>query len=525
MNNKSIFFGGTIITMDDTQPTVEAVGIQGERIDAVGTLEYVKTKMGATTELIDLEGKTLLPGFIDSHLHPIVSIFFLIVPDLSDVIDIKELENRLKDLISDKDPNELIVALRLPDMFFDNKLISRSKLDQFCPIHPVFLLKRDGHSGMPNSKALQLVDLQPESDIVIEDELDLVLSAIKLPNPDEFGDIVSKFSLYLAKLGITSIHAFTELDREGGASQLQGVEIPILKHIQNQILQNVSNFIFTKNPKKLKRLQKTPLHDDHKYGKFKIRGLKQYFDGVLNSSTAKMFEPFSGEKENTGIFLTEPETLYERMKVAHNLGFQLAIHAIGDKANRLLVDLYKKLLTEYPRQNHRHRIEHAYLLTQDVIKDMKQLGLVVSTQPIISNWIDIYKDRLGVDRCGYLFPLNSLLSSGIPLAAGSDCPIDHPNPFIAIQDAVFRENFAPEEAISVHDALKMYTINGAYAAFEEDVKGSIEEGKLADLIILEKNPLTVPKDQLTDIHVLETIIRGKTVYTHKLSASLDLKFG
>jgi len=525
MNEKRIFFGGNIITMDVKQPIVESIGINGKLIEAVGDLEYVKKKLGKNYKLVDLEGNTMLPGFIDCHLHPILSIFFLIVPDLSNITNLNDLERRLKELTSEKNPNELILALKLPDMFFDNNLITRSKLDQFCPTNPIILLRREGHSGMANTKALQLVDINPESDIVVEEDLDLLLSKVKIPNPDDFGDIVSKFSLYLAKKGITSIHAFTELDGEGGASQLQGVEIPILKNVSNEILQNVYNFTFTKNPKKLKRLQKAPLDDGDKYGKFKIGGLKQYLDGTLSSSTAYMFEPFSGEDTNKGIFHTNPEILYERMVKAHNLGFQLAIHAIGDKANRILVDLYKKLLTEYPRENHRHRIEHGFLLKDDVIKDMKNLGLVVSLQPILGSWASMMEERIGIKRCKYSYRLKSIMLSGVPLAAGSDCPMDDPDPFVGIQDSVLRDGFVPEEAISVYDALKTYTINGAYAAFEEDVKGSIEEEKLADIIILDKNPLDVPKDQIKDIQVLETIIRGKTVYTHELSRSIDLKFG
>ncbi len=183
-----------------------------------------------------------------------------------------------------------------------------------------------------------------------------------------------------------------------------------------------------------------------------------------------MFEPFSGEDTNKGIFHTDPEILYERMVKAHNLGFQLAIHAIGDKANRILVDLYKKLLTEYPRENHRHRIEHGFLLKDDVIKDIKNLGLVVSLQPIISSWTSMMEERIGVKRCNYSYRLKSITSSGIPLAAGSDCPMDDPDPFVGIQDSVLRDAFVPEETISVHEALKTYTINKLILLFLKKIR-------------------------------------------------------
>lgn len=204
------------------------------------------------------------------------------------------------------------------------------------------------------------------------------------------------------------------------------------------------------------------------------------------------------------------------MIAAHNLGFQIAIHTIGDKANRIVVNLYKKLLKEFPRNDHRHRIEHASLLTEDVIEDMREIGIIASCQPTFiyseSNWLD---KRLGKDRCKYLYPFKSIVDAGVVLAAGSDCPVEDPNPLLGLYNLVTRNGFVPEQCLSIQEALKAYTINGAYASFEEKVKGSIDVGKLADLVILNKNPLEVPMDRIREIQVVETIIRGKTVYRKK----------
>ncbi|MBA7672126.1 N-substituted formamide deformylase [subsurface metagenome] len=201
------------------------------------------------------------------------------------------------------------------------------------------------------------------------------------------------------------------------------------------------------------------------------------------------------------------------MVVAHNNGFQIGIHAIGDKGNRIAMDLYKKLLTEFPRDDHRHRIEHASMLIKDVIRDMATYGVIASCQPpfINSEYTWLVK-RLGEERCKYTYPMKSIVDAGVVLASGSDCPIEDPSPILGLHALVTRNGFIPEECLSMEEALKTYTINAAYAAFEENIKGSIEVGKLADFVILDKNPLEVPKDEIKEIRVLETIIRGRSVF-------------
>jgi predicted amidohydrolase YtcJ len=226
-----------------------------------------------------------------------------------------------------------------------------------------------------------------------------------------------------------------------------------------------------------------------------------------------MFEPFSDAPNACGYCVVEEEEIYAKMKEAHNNGFQIGIHAIGDKGNRIAMNLYKRLLKEFPRDNHRHRIEHASMLTADVIQDMAKYKIIASCQPpFINSEFKWLTKRLGEDRCKYTYPMKSIIDNGVILASGSDCPIEDPNPILGLHALVTRNGFVPEECISIEDALKSYTINAAYAAFEENIKGSIEVGKLADLVILDKNPLKVPKEEIKNLQVLETIIRGKTVY-------------
>ena len=531
---KKVYYGGPIITMDDSLPIVDAVGIRGERIVAVGSIEEVKNNMGEDSSLIDLRGNTILPGFIDSHLHPITYLFFLFNLDLKNVKGVKELKEILRDSVKGKSTDELFLGLNLNEEEFkdpmERVLPTRWILDDACPNHPVFLLRYEAHIGIANTKALELAGITNDTEVpeggeirknekgeitgvLSESATSLILSKISMPSRDIINSTAEKCFKILASKGLTSLQGVVQAQAGAVLGDAGVFELPVLKSIMDIIPQNWYSLIYTHNPKKLKRLKKAPLDGGSEDSKFKVGCLKLFADGTYGSATALMHEPFSDQPDKTGFLVVKESELYEIMKVGHNLGFQIGIHTIGDKGNRLVVDLYKKLLSEFPKEDHRHRIEHASSLTPDVIQDMKELGLIASCQPPFINseykWLT---KRLGQERCKHVYPMKSLLDAGIIIASGSDCPIEDPDVIMGLHALVTRNGFVPEECISIEDALKTYTINGAYAAFEENIKGSISVGKLADLIILDRNPLGVPKEEIKKIQVLETIIRGKTVY-------------
>ena len=538
MNDKKlerkIIFGGSIITMNDVQPTVQAIGIEGEKILVVGSLEEVKNKIGENHVGINIKGKTLLPGFIDSHFHIVPILFFYVFLNLVDIKSQKELKELLKKSVDQKKPGDFIYGLNLKEEQFENPkeriLPNRFFLDEICPNNPVFLLRYDGHIGIANTKALELAGINnntlvPEggeirknekgelTGILSENATSLIMTKVSLPDPKEIMEAAARAYKDLAAYGITSIHGVVELDKEGGVVNLGGLEIPLLKTMKEKVLQDWYGIVYTAEPKKLKRLQKPPLDDGEIDGRFKIGCVKGWLDGTFGAATALMFEPFTDHPNNSGFSVIKEEILYERMVKAHNLGFQIALHAIGDKANTIVINLYKKLLKEYPRNDHRHRIEHASMLNAEMIKDMKQLGLIASCQPPFINseysWLE---KRLGKERCKYTYPFKSLTEAGVVIASGSDGPVENPSVIMGLHALVTRNGFVTEQCISMEEALKTYTINGAYAAFEEDVKGSIELGKLANFVVLDKNPLEVSKEDIKNIQVLETIIRGQTVF-------------
>ena len=528
---KKIYFGGSIVTINENQPFVEAVGIKGDKIASVGTLEVVKLEMGKNCEFIDLKGNTLLPGFIDCHLHPMGYISHLLNPDLTNVKSLKELKDLLKILSEETKIDEFIIAYNFSEERFDDPILpNRWDIDEVCPNHPVFILRYDGHIGIANTRALNLVELDEDTQapeggeirkdksgnltgVISENALNLIFTKIPTPNDVKIAAATKKGSNNLAQKGLTSFHGIINADARSKTSNRKTDEFSLFTSVKNYFLQDCYTFIETNYPEKVIELSKSSLNECYSDSKAKIGGLKLYLDGSFGAKTACMFEPFTDAPEECGFCVIEEEDIYEKMKVAHNNRLQIVIHAIGDKANRIAMDLYKKLLTEYPRNDPRHRIEHASMLTEDVINDMSEYGIIASCQPPFINseynWI---AKRIGEERCKYTYPIKSIVQAGVVLASGSDCPVEDPNPILGLHALVTRNSFVPEECLNVEEALKSYTINAAYAAFEEDVKGSIEVGKLADFVILDRNPLKVPKDEIKEIRVMISIIRGKTVF-------------
>ena len=519
-----IFYNGTIITMEEKQPSVEAVGIEGEKIFAVGMLKEVKEKFGSETKLIDLKGTTLLPGFIDSHMHPMSFLYVSMSLDLSPITSLNKLQEFLKRTSEKRGIGEVIFGFKLKEEMFDiPQLPTRWDLDVACPDNPIFILRYDGHIGIANTKALELVGITTETKVpdggeirknekgeltgvISENALSVVyerISKYRSSNPVVLQGSAEKAFKMLAEKGITSFHGVTTLQRD----------MPLYNMIQNEILQSWYSLVSIANPRKFIELQERQQYSKKEDSKFKTRCWKGYFDGTLGAKTALMNEPFSDAPDKSGFSVIDEEKMFNKMKLIHENGFQIGIHAIGDKGNRVCVDLYKKLLEEFPRANHRHRIEHASLLTDDVIRDIKKYKIIVACQPPFINsehtWLE---KRLGKKRCKYTYPFKSIIDSGIIMASGSDSPIEEPDVILGLHALVTRNGFIPEQCISMKEALKTYTINGAYAAFEENIKGSIKVGKFADLVILDRNPLEIDKDHIKDIQVLETIIRGKSVF-------------
>jgi predicted amidohydrolase YtcJ len=316
----------------------------------------------------------------------------------------------------------------------------------------------------------------------------------------------------LAAKGLTSIGAVMQTGEEGPAGSSGAFDVMAMCMFLEHIPFNMYGMIITDDIGKLEEARQTPLHQDEPGG-HRIGGLKIFSDGTYGSCTAYMYEPFSDQPDKRGFLVRSEDELYRLMTAAHTAGIQIAVHAIGDLANATCVKLFDRLLKEHPRDDHRHRLEHASSLTASIIADIARLGLVISTQPLFihseKHWLH---KRLGAERAKWAYPYRAILDAGIKIAGASDAPVESTDVLHAIQCCVTREGFETQQCVTAAEAVRMYTLDAAYAQFEDSVKGSISVGKRADMVILSANPVSVPAEEIRDIRVERTIVSGRVVY-------------
>jgi predicted amidohydrolase YtcJ len=526
-----LFFGGSIWTVDEACPSPRAVAIRDGSILAVGSEAECRAALGTDFAETDLEGRALLPGFIDTHLHPVVLIYFDLNTDVRDVVSIAELQTRLREAEPRARPGAWVVGLQFDEQSLaDRRTPTRHDLDAAGLSRPAILIQHDGHTVIACTKAIEAAGVSASTPDPaggrIEREADgtpagpfretatrFPLGAMPPPELDTLKAGAAAAFRRLTSFGITSAGAILQTDAEGPAGSLGAFDIPLMQALLEQIPIPLYGILITEEADAILAARKTPLGDPASGPGHRIGGMKLFSDGTFGSCTASMQEPFSDRPDTRGFLTLGPEELYRRMQSAHTAGLQLAIHAIGDAANRLCIDLYARLLAEHPRSNSRHRLEHASLLDREMIADLARLGVVVSTQPLFihseKGWL---RERIGAERAKRVYPYRWIVEGGVKLAGASDAPVESPDVLHAIQCCVTREGFEPEQCLTPQQAIRMYTLDAAFAQFEEAEKGSITPGKRADLVVLSANPASVPPEEIRRITVEQTIVRGRVVY-------------
>lgn len=522
-----LYFNGTVRTMDPACPVARAVAVRGGKIIAVGEKEACAAALEKGYEPVDLRGCALLPGFIDTHLHPVLLIFFALNCDLGGAKSIGELQHGLRQALSKKSGDSWLVGLNFDEQNLREKRVpDRHDLDKVSPDRAVVVIKHDGHSVFANTRAIETAGVtaftpDPEAG-VIEREADgypsgafremaaqLILNAMPMPEMDVLVDGARQTFSRLASLGLTSLGVVLQTGDEGPAGSAGAFDVPAMQLFLEHCPQCLYSLLITSDTNGLQGLKDGSLNS----GANRLGGVKLFADGTFGSSTAYMLSPFSDNPDKQGMLMHPPEELYLRMAAAHNAGWQVCIHAIGDAANRLCVDLYGRLFKEYPRKGSRHRIEHASIMDEKTMVELSRLGIAVSTQPMfIHSEKDWLRKRLGVERCKTVYPFRSFLEAGIKLAGASDAPIESQDVIQAIYCCVTREGFEPHQRISVGEAVRMYTLDAAYVQYEDGIKGSITPGKRADLVALSDDPFKLKPEKIGDIKVVRTVVGGKVVY-------------
>lgn len=530
--NEQLYFGGEIYTVDASNPIVEAIAVKDGMIAAAGTKSNCRSELGSEPKLIDLKGSTMLPGFIDTHLHPPLMILFKMNINLSKVVSHEELSSVIKKKAKKETGKGWIMGLQFDEQQFDPpSLPNRHDLDLACSDRPVLIVKRDGHSIIANTAAIEAAGVSamasdPKGGIIeregdgypsgVFSETAMSILLEKMPFPEMDTIMKTGISVFdrIVKQGITSIGMILQTDEEGVAGSQGAYDQILMEMLLDHIPINLYTLFVTKDINKIVSLKESKFHKQAKTKERRIGGLKFWADGTFSSCTAYMEQPFSDFPDRKGFLIHSPKDMYKRMVAAHNAGEQIAIHSIGDASTRVCVDLFDQLLKEYPNKSHRHRLEHASQLNPQLIKDIARLNIVVSTQPMFiqseKNWLT---KRLGSERTQWTYAIRSLLDAGVLVAGSSDAPIEELNVLQAIECCVTRDGFEPQQRISAEEAIRLFTINAAYAQFEDSIKGSLNVGKRADMVILDKNPVSVYPNEIKNIQIMQTICGGIPVYT------------
>jgi len=509
--------GGNVLTMNQSQPCAEAVAVKGDRIVKVGTNEEISQLIGENTRVIRLNGKTVVPGFIDTHIHVADFGRLLSWIDLSNAGSITEIQNLLKARVQKSPKGKWLLGRGWNQACFaDKRLPTRFDLDAVSPDNPVVFYHQSGQVCVVNSKALELAGVTrltpvPEGGAIDRDaetgELtgvlrdaatNLIWNVIPEPSEDELAEAAGLACEKILGAGVTSVHWMV----------LSSIELSIIRklHLQNRLPARVYVVVPVNLLDNMANLPESG-------GMLKVGGVVVSADGYLASKTAVLFQPYADGSASGKLLCTQEELKVTATKILEK-GFQLVIHAMGDKAVNAALTAIEQVSTETPRKGARIRVEQAAVLNQDLIIRMKKLGVIVSVQPLVvasefSVWSAI--EHLGAERARWLYPLKTLIKNGIRVIGGSDCPMEPLSPLMGIQAAVTRTAF-PEEQITVDEALRMYTVDAAYSSKEENMKGSIETGKLADLTILSGDPKNVLPNEVRNIRVEMTLVGGKVVY-------------
>jgi predicted amidohydrolase YtcJ len=517
---------GRIWTGDANRPSAEAVAIRDDKIIGVGDRDELDHLRGKDTRVIDAGDGMVVPGLMDSHIHLIDGGLRLASVQLRDAATREEFVRRLGDYARKQPKGTWIIGGDWDHTLWGGELPARDWIDSVTPDNPIWLNRLDGHMALANTAAMKAARVGDDVKDVAGGEIvrnatgrptgifkDNALNLIERKVPDatmqQQLDATVAAMKYLAARGVTSVHHL------GTWSQLE-----IFRVAERRGL--LKTRIYACTPLgDWKRLQKEVRDRGRGNDWLRIGGLKGYVDGSLGSHTAAFLEPFSDKPTDRGLLVNTPEDLEAWTTAADRAGLQVVVHAIGDRAIRLQLDIYERVAKENGPRDRRFRIEHAQHIAPADLPRFAKLGVIASMQPYHAIDDGRWAERsIGAKRCETTYAFRSLLDSGARLAFGSDWYVAPPTPIEGIYAAVTRRTidgknpsgWVPQQKINVAEALRAYTIDAAYAGFSEAKLGSLEPGKLADMVILDRDLFKTPAAELNAVPIRTTIIGGKVVY-------------
>ncbi len=521
---------GRVWTGNPAQPAADAIAIASERIVAVGTNDEIRARAGSA-ETIDLGGKFVVPGFIDSHVHFLDGGYRLASVQLRDAKSREEFVGRIKAFAATVPAGTWITGGDWDHTLWGGELPARDWIDAVTSDHPVWVNRLDGHMALANSAALRAAGVADTAanveggeivrdgrgrptGVLKDNAMDLVGAKVPPPSDAMNGRALEAAMTFVAAQGVTAVHhmgtwdelaVFERAWRAGRLTTRIQAAVPLATWERLRDAVAAKRF----GP------------DGRGDAWLKVGALKGFVDGSLGSHTAAFHQPFADAPGDRGLFVTTPENLYTWISGADKAGLHVIVHAIGDRANGTLLDIYERVAREDGARDRRFRIEHAQHLAPADIPRFAGLGVIPSMQPYHAIDDGRWAEKvIGAERSRTTYAFRSLLDAGARLAFGSDWYVAPPTPLEGIYAAVTRRTlddrnpggWVPEQKITVDEALRAYTSGGASASFMEREAGTIAPGMLADVTVIDRDLRSIPAEDIRNAAIVRTIVAGKTVF-------------
>jgi predicted amidohydrolase YtcJ len=521
-----ILYNANILTVDPAQPRAQAVAIAAGRFVAVGSNEDIRGMSKPGTRQVDIGGKTVVPGFIDAHTHPsYAGIRHLRWVDC-DLRSIADIQSAVRARAAKTPPGDWVIGFKYDDTKTkEGRKLTREDLDAASPQHPVFIEHRGGHTAYVNSPALKRAEISDAVSDPPGGKFDRDPAAGRLTgglrenatepfrkllptnfSRDEMRQGVKMISQMMVRTGVTSVHDAEATPEDllayQDARQAGDLLFRVYCFLQYQFLDRMTAAGV-----------RTGLGDEW----LRLGAIKLVCDGSISERTARLTQPYVGRPNDYGILVHSEEELYENARKAHQAGWQIGTHANGDAAIDLMLRIYERLQREMPRPDPRYRLEHCTVINPSLIQRIRALGAIPTP---FSTYVYYHGEKMreyGPERLDWMFAVRSFLDAGIRVTQASDYPPGPFEPMMALRSEVTRTDshgnvWGPRQRVTVEEAIRVGTINGAYASFDEHQKGSITAGKLADLVVLGRDPMQVDPMSLIDIPIERTMTGGRWVY-------------
>lgn len=522
---QTILYNANILTVNDRQPRAQAVAIADGRFLAVGSNDEIRRLATARAKQINLAGQTVVPGFIDAHTHPAEAGRSHLREVDCDLRSIGEIQAAISKRAAQTPSGQWVLGFKYDDTkTAEGRPLTRQDLDSAAPNHPVFIMHRGGHTAYINSLALKIAGVDEQAAdppgghfdrdangrlVGLVREYGMTPFQKKIPSTytrEDYREGVKIISRMMSKAGVTSAHdawgtpkdlrAYQDA-HEAGELSLRIYCLIGFEHIDRMIDAGV----------------RTGLGNEW----VRVGAMKMQCDGSISERTARLSQSYIGRPNDFGIMMMDEETLYTHARKAHEADWQIGIHANGDVGIDTTLRVYERLQREHPRRDPRFRLEHCTVINDSLVQRIRALGAIPTP---FSTYVYYHGEKMrhyGEERLNSMFAVRSFLDAGVRVTQNSDYPPGPFEPMMALQSQVTRTDskgklWGPRQRVTVEEALRVGTINGAYASFEEKSKGSIEVGKLADLVVLGRDPLREDPFSLIKIPVERTMVGGRWVF-------------